>query len=119
MDVRFGEKGEPPLENSRSHTHTSLQKKSLSLGKPNQNSFQSPQELMPRLRESAGFSATSGRPWPASPLRRLWGRQSPVAYQAVPGGHLPICTARINEIYLPFNLSPILRLVKPFATADL
>lgn len=33
--------------------------------------------------------------------------------------HLPICTARIREIYLPFNLSPILHLVKPFAAADL
>ena len=79
----------------------------------------SPLEPMLPPLEVCRLLRTPGRPRAS---RFLWApRTRPHAAppRARPAGHLPICTARISEIYLPFNLSPILRLVKPFATADL
>lgn len=58
-------------------------------------------------------SAARRRAAPAAHIARGSGHSGDLAV------HLPICTARIREMYLPFNLSPILHLVKPFATADL
>lgn len=76
---------------------------------------------MPPSLGFASFSAPAGDRGPVGPPRVPRARP-PAArrpLRARPAVHLPICTARISEIYLPFNLSPILRLVKPFATADL
>lgn len=119
MDVRLGKRGENPPENGRPHAYSGEGSESLFF-KKNQPGTRGSLEAMPPPLGVCGLLCTPARPRAS---RSLWapGARPPAALRKPgrPASHLPICTARISEIYLPFNLSPILRLVKPFATADL